>query len=220
MPNRHRGNPNTTHLSPSPFTSASTLSTPSTRPSRRAESRSKTRIQKKKKSSNPSINKSHQRILSFCHKHFGFVANPKVSIRQNVRHIIKSTSSHLLPAPIENKTIYNLCLPSTKLPPDLLSILGLNLGFGISLPPKREVPINFDRLRQSIRTRFIHFDTPNDDFNPKLYVKNPPTNLPKTPPAIETAVDRFEESVSNFENLPKTFAMLANLKTLNFSTFH
>ena len=88
--------------------------------------------------------RNQDRLLSICSKRFGFVSDPTCNIRTNVRTTIEHTSQHLLPQPITNKTIYNLCHKSTKLPPNLESILGLNLGFGLNLPPnKSNLPIDF-----------------------------------------------------------------------------
>ena len=81
------------------------------------------------------------------------------------------------------------------------SILGLNLGFGLNLPPnKRSLPIDFNRLRRNIRARFIDFEN-NDDFDPKLYVRKTSSKLAKAPSAIEATIDTFEQSCKNaFEN--------------------
>ena len=79
--------------------------------------------------------------------------------------------------------------------------LGLNLGFGISLPPnKKKLPIDFNRLRKPVRAKYIDFDK-NKEFNKKLYVQKHNTTLQEAPKAIESAINKFERACKiSFEN--------------------
>jgi hypothetical protein len=62
-------------------------------------------------------------------------------------------------APIHRK-VHNLCRNPTDVSPDVLEALGLGLGFGLSLKRKDENPIDFDRLRKDLRTRYFFRNTP------------------------------------------------------------
>jgi hypothetical protein len=88
--------------------------------------------------------------------------------------------------------VHNLCTDPKAIPEDLLNTLGLNLNYGISLKPDKErIPIDFERLRRSIRLKFVKFPPKQDMFIKKLHSKSdwPPPDAPKT---VETAMNRFE----------------------------
>jgi hypothetical protein len=55
---------------------------------------------------------------------------------------------------------HNLCRNPTDVSPDVLDALGLGLGFGLSLKRKDENPIDFDRLRKDLCTRYFFRNTP------------------------------------------------------------
>ena len=81
---------------------------------------------------------------------------------------------NFLAAPIEerprkpkNLKVHNLCRNDTEIITEIKDTLGLNLGFGISLPPnKKKLPIDFNRLRKSVRAKYIDFEE-NKEFNKK-----------------------------------------------------
>jgi hypothetical protein len=93
-----------------------------------------------------------------------------------------------------NLKVHNLCCKKTTISKDILDTLGLNLNYGVSLPPnKEEIPIDLDRLRRSIRLKFIKFPQKEDNepFISKLHTKSdwlPPDASKK----IENAIDDFE----------------------------
>jgi hypothetical protein len=99
-------------------------------------------------------------------------------------------------APIHRK-VHNICRNPTDVSPDVLDALGLGLGFGLSLKRKDENPIDFDRLRKDLRTRYFFRNTPPRKLNfPKLYVKSPdwvPDNAHKK---IELALTAFETATN------------------------
>jgi hypothetical protein len=78
----------------------------------------------------------------------------------------------------------------------MLNTLGLNLNFGVSLPPfkdKDKIPIDLERLRRSIRLKFVKFPPKegNEIYVPKLHAKSdwlPPDASKK----IEKAMDNFD----------------------------
>jgi hypothetical protein len=116
-----------------------------------------------------------------------------------------------LPRQAKNLKVHNLCDNPTSIPQDLLDSLGLNLNFGISMKPNKEkIPIDFERLKRSIRLKFVRFPLKQETFIPKLHSKSdwPPPNAPK---AIEAATNKFEETAKNLLtkvgniHIPKTW---------------
>jgi hypothetical protein len=95
--------------------------------------------------------------------------------------------------------VHNICNNPKTILKELLDTLGLNLGFGISMPQKKgKVPIDFERLRRSIRVKFIK--VPDYDkkrtYNPKLYIRKENLQLDKAPRKIEKAINNFEETTN------------------------
>ena len=83
----------------------------------------------------------------------------------------------------KNLKIHNLCTDHNALTKEILETIGLNLGHGIALPMKPTNPIDFKRLRCTIRLKYVPFppEDPNDKYNPKLKV----TSLWEPPPALK-----------------------------------
>ena len=78
-----------------------------------------------------------------------------------------------MPRKPDNLQLHNLCEYQSLVTDELLETLGLGLGHNVALKQKDENPIDFERLRYSIRLQFTEFDRNDDDndFNPKLHVK-------------------------------------------------
>ena len=76
-----------------------------------------------------------------------------------------------IPRKPDNLQLHNLCNDKSMVTDKLLETLGL--GPNVTLKQKDVKPINFERLRYSIRLQFAEFDRDYDDndFNPKLHVK-------------------------------------------------
>ena len=142
--------------------------------------------------------RSVQQLVDTCKYRFHLSADPRQTTRANVRNILQKEDLFNLPRPIQNLKIWNLCRPETILPDGLEDILGLNLGFGINLPPSKDkLPLDFKRLRRSIRTKFLDFGfskTDDDSFDPKLHIPKTTHISQQAPPAIEAAVNRFESN--------------------------
>ncbi len=145
---------------------------------------------------------------------YGFLANPNLCARDNFNLYLQSLSTNELQAlGCLNRSCHNLCKEQT-LPPATIRVLGLNLKFGLCLQPAPQdgSDIDFQRLRNDIRTKFHFLSTENDtnldDWNPKLHI-------PSTwkPPA---ASEQVETALSNFENAIK-LAITTNPKQEAFS---
>jgi hypothetical protein len=99
-----------------------------------------------------------------------------------------------------NLKVHNLCRdPSdpSGIPARLLQILGLGLGFCVSLRRSpTENPIDFERLCRDIRTQCVLGDLSNPDYNPKLFVQNPDWKPDLATPEIELALSSFESETS------------------------
>ena len=171
------------------------------RKSRRYESRKKIRTTTRRRESKP--NKTLQRTKSICMQRFGIVADARYTVRQNVLRLATNTHPLDLPRRPNNLKVHNLCREPEKISKELLDTLGLNLGFGIALPPKKDkIPIDFERIRRDIRIKFIEFpdDSNNNTFNKKLHVKKDNPNMAKAPREIERAINNFEQATKEAFN--------------------
>ena len=141
--------------------------------------------------------RSKQGAIDICMKHFGFYTDPRYSIKQNIKHLVTTTDPMNFPRKPKNLKIHNLCTDPNALTKDILETIGLNLGHGIALPMQPTNPIDFHRLRRTIRLKYVPFPTedPNDEYNPKLKV----ASLWEPPPApteVENAIDLFEKTTN------------------------
>lgn len=139
---------------------------------------------------NRTFKRNIQSINDLCLKKFNLIADAQKTVRSNVK-LFAFKLDEILPQPIQNDRIWNLCRDNTELPFDLEKLLSFNLGHGVcTKPDTSKLPIDIDRLRRSIRSKFLFKHTPNTDFDPKLYIRRN-TELPWAPDAIENAVDEF-----------------------------
>ena len=138
-----------------------------------------------------------QSAKDLCEQRFGFYTDPRCTPRENLDHLRKNTDPDNMPRKPENLQLHNLCRDKNLVTNELLETLGLGLGHGLALEQKDENPIDFERLRYSIRLQFADFDKDNDDddFNPKLYVKS--SWIPdEAPTIVEAAINDFEEKTN------------------------
>jgi hypothetical protein len=168
------------------------------RPNRRKEKRRKTR-EKAKINNNDNNNiqdRTEQRIFDICKERFGIIADPRFSITKNVNYLLDNYHPTDLPRQPNSLKVHNLCTNPTSISKDLLDTLGLNLNFGISLKPRKdEIPIDFERLRCSIRLKYVKFPIKKEIFISKLHSTSnwPPPNAPKK---VETAIDNYETATA------------------------
>ena len=139
--------------------------------------------------------RSEQGAIDICMKHFGFYTDPKYTIKDNIRHLILTHDPLNLPRKPRNLKIHNLCTDQKALSKEILETLGLNLGHGIAMPIKKTNPIDFERLRRTIRLKYVPFppEDPNNRYNPKLRVASL-WNPPDAPKDVEDAIDMFEKA--------------------------
>ena len=147
-------------------------------------------------------NKVEQSTYEICKRRFGIIADPRFSITKNADHIIMNNNPNDIPRKPSNLECHNLCRNPEAVTEEILETLGLNLTFGISLPPKKDkLPIDFDRLQRSVRLCFTPFDKKNDEIDiPKLRSRSKwePDPAPKM---VEDALTRFKTSITKaFEN--------------------
>jgi hypothetical protein len=169
------------------------------RPDRRKERRRKTRSIQRDANMNNNMEsyleqRTEQRIHDICKERFGIVADPRFSVTKNFHHLIDNCHPADLPRQAKTLKVHNLCADPSSINQDLLGTLRLNLNFGISLKPNKEkTPIDFERLRRSIRLKFTKFPPKKETFILKLYYKSdwPPPNAPK---AIEMAVNKTKKA--------------------------
>ena len=170
--------------------------TTSQRKSRRYEARKKIRITENLKTKATQQNRTVQRTKNICMQRYGIIADARYTVKQNVIRLATTTHPLDIPRQPNNLKVHNLCRDKGKISKDLLETLGLNLGFGIALPPKKDkIPIDFEKIRRDIRIKFIEFPDEYDNkaFNKKLYIKKKnDIPLAKAPRAIERAINNFE----------------------------
>ena len=101
-----------------------------------------------------------------------------------------------MPRQPNNLKVHNLCTDPKSISKNLLDTLGLNLNYGVSIKPRKDdIPIDFERLRRSIRLKYINFPIKTEIFIPKLHSTSvwPPPSAPKK---VETAIDTFEKKTT------------------------
>jgi hypothetical protein len=132
---------------------------------------------------------------------FGFIANPDITTLHNVNNHFRDNMKLLHFNRCLNRACHNLC-KENYIPPAVTRLLGLGLNFCISdRHPNKDLTESFTRFRNEVRTKFFCLehqgDNDDNDYNPKLYVKNPrwnPEAFP-TPREVESAMDRFTLAV-------------------------
>jgi hypothetical protein len=131
---------------------------------------------------------------------YGFIANPDISIQQNVMQRLSTMSPQAYLNRVANLACHNLC-KSTYISPAVIKLLGLGLKFClVDSPPPPTLTDSFKRFRRDIRIRYhALFRSDNesgcDHYNPKLYVKLKNWNPDKADPAIEAAIANFGKSI-------------------------
>ena len=107
---------------------------------------------------------------------------------------------------------HNLCEQPDNMPTELLKVLGLGLGYCVSLKrDPRSNPIDLQRLRQDIRTKCMLGAASDPDFDIKLYVKRKDWKPDPATPAIEAALDDFEEKSDKLFRHSRSSPHLPNL---------
>lgn len=115
--------------------------------------------------SNKNIRKrNEQSTFDICQKQFGVIADPRFSMTANANPLGRTTTASNLPKKIQNLQCHNLCQKKEDIPVDILDTLGLNLSFGILLPPKKDkIPIDFERLQRWVQLCFTKFDKKQEE---------------------------------------------------------
>ena len=139
-------------------------------------------------------------------KTYSFVANPNLTIRQNIKAQLLQHSINNNIRMVTNTSFHNLS-PHKKTPPCIASLLGLGHKFCIQRrTPKPNLRQSFIKFTRSIRLRAYIIDTApiqDDSYNPRLYEKS------KMKPPIATT--QTESSLNNF--MCKMISATRNLPT-------
>jgi len=132
-----------------------------------------------------------QSVKAVCNNRYGFHADPRYSTGDNIEHLAVTTHPNDFPQRPRNLKVHNLCEHKDSVSQGLLDTLGLDLGYNVALPRPDANPIDFDRLRRSIRIQCYNFPESEEEYNPKLYKKSDwePKNAPE---AVEDAINAFE----------------------------
>jgi hypothetical protein len=114
-----------------------------------------------------------------------------------------------IPRRPNNLKVHNTCYKPETISKDLLDSLGLNLGFGISMPPKKDkIPIDFERVK------FIK--SPDSSikrvYNPKLYIRKEQLILDIAQREIEEAINKFKEATKKAFHQSLKNPHVSNLK--------
>ena len=90
----------------------------------------------------------------FCFNKYGFAANPRKSLQQNIDIAHQSIPPHLLWTMPKNLSYHNLC-NSENPPPLTAMLLGLGLKFCVQTSqPPRQLTIAIQRLKRDVRLRY------------------------------------------------------------------
>lgn len=122
---------------------------------------------------------------------YGFTANPFHSVWKNVEIQLRSVPAH--EKHMSNLTCHNLC-KTTHVRLSDTKLIGLGLNCCITrLPP--DAP-NFERFKRSVRIRYQFAGAKTTEYIPKLYVPVPDWMPQDAAPAIEDAINTFEERLT------------------------
>ena len=87
---------------------------------------------------------------------------------------------------------------------ELLDTLGLDLGYNVALPQPESNPIDFERLRRSIRIQCSNLPEPEEEYNPKIYKRSEWKPDPAAE-VIEDAIDAFERNTTkDYQEIKRT----------------
>ena len=155
-----------------------------------------------------------QSVRAVCNKRYGFHADPRYSTRDNLEHLAMTTHPNDFPQRPRNLKVHNLCEHKDSVSQELLDTLGLDLGYNVALPQQETNPIDFDRLRRSIRIQCCNFPDSDDDYNPKLY-KTSEWEPKEAPEEIEDAMDAFERNTNKDYQASRKATLIYNVNGNN-----
>ena len=113
------------------------------------------------------------------------------------QHLLATPYNHLTNDWPRNLKVHNLCDDPASVPPRLLKVLGLGLGYCVSLPRDPQAnPIDMTRLRQDIRTKCMLGNDTDSDFDPKLHVKRKDWKPDPATEDIEAALTTFANAAN------------------------
>jgi hypothetical protein len=104
----------------------------------------------------------------------------------------------------KNKSIF--IFTKQALPPGTISLLSNGLKFCLrASKPTNNIGKSIKQFQDDVRTRYfvqevLRDNDNNNDFNPKLYIKNPLWKPPEASFEIESAIDYFAEHVRVKQN--------------------
>ena len=153
------------------------------------------------------------------HKQYGFRVDPHLPAWLNARNITLSTPATFLFNQPKNNSIF--VFTKSTLPPGTHSLLGLGLKFCIKAKhPTNNLDKTINRFTEDVRTKYWVLQqnfNEEEDFNPKIYIKNPDWVPPLTNDEIETSIQNFTEQLQSEQQKYQQLRSRPNLTPLQSS---
>ena len=158
---------------------------------------------------------TRQKDYDICHKKFGIIVDDRYSVKRNVIYLINTTTDlTYLPRKLNNLKCNNLCNNKESVSMEVLEILGLNIGFGVSMKlDTTTIPIDFNRLKRAVSLCFVKFGDKKEEeqYIEKLISKSD-WEPPKAPKTVELTVKNYEIAVTTAFNNSWKQEHVVNLK--------
>ena len=141
--------------------------------------------------------KSVQKNVSYCKHAYGFVANPNISLRQNInKRLFDTPLDELNPGPT-NSTCHILGSAGKFITQKDRHLIGYGLNFCVCTSSKLPSgTFDFARLTRDVRIKYNFAGKDTGSYIPKLYVCSK-WSPPNAPPQIENGLKGFEDAVKN-----------------------
>lgn len=151
-----------------------------------------------------------QSVQEVCHKRYSFHADPRFGITKNLELLALNTHPNDMPQRPRNSKVHNLCEDKSSVSQELLDTRGLDLGYSVVLPQPESNPIDFERLRRSIRIQCSNLPEPEEEYNPNIY-KRSEWKLDLAAKVIEDAVNAFERNTNEDYQESKRTSLVYNI---------
>ena len=160
-----------------------------------------------------SLSISRQSARDICTRRYGISCDPNRNKYTNMQtYLLATPYNHLTNDWPRNLKVHNLCDDPLSVPPRLLKVLGLGLGYCVSLKRDPLVnPIDLLRLKQDIRTKCMLGHANDPDFDKKLHVKRPDWKPDPATDDLEQALTRFEHTTNTAFKRSRTQPHIGNL---------
>ena len=160
-----------------------------------------------------SLSLSIQSARDICTRRYGITCDQNKNKYANLRtHLLTTPYNHLTNDWPRNLKVHNLCDDPLSVPPRLLKVLGLGLGYCVSLKRDPNInPIDIPRLIQDIRTKCMLGNDSDPDFDRKLHVKRPDWKPDHAPDELEQALTQFVNAANAAFKRSRALPHISNL---------